>query len=192
MLREHQSDYAPMIHQGRAAQARASTRILLVDDQIVFRAGLRALLELQRDFVVVGEAGRGEQAVVRAKQTRPDLVLMDLAMPGQGGLEATRQIVALGMGIRVLVLTALARERELLDALEAGARGFIEKTEPAEGILRAIRTVAADGLFLGAEAAKLVVLQRYQRHGQLDDENAGVNRLLGRYPASTGSNSSGG
>src|SRR3989441_6849799 len=106
-------------------------RILLVDDQVVFRVAVRALLERHRDLVVVGEAGRGEEAVASAKATRPDVVLMDLAMPGKGGIEATRRITRLGIGARVLVLTALPQERELLDALDAGATGFVEKMEAA-------------------------------------------------------------
>src|SRR2546427_9653834 len=118
---------ASVIALGPADKLRNSIRILLVDDHVVFRAGLRALLEKQRDLVVVGEAGTGDEGVARAYLTRPDVVLMDLAMPGGGGLEATRRIVALGIGARVLVLTAVAQERQLLDALEAGAGGIPEK-----------------------------------------------------------------
>ncbi|HYT71779.1 MAG TPA: response regulator transcription factor [Gemmatimonadales bacterium] len=147
----------------RPAKSRNPIRILLVDDQLVFRAGLRALLEKQPDLCVVGEAGRGDEAVACAKVTRPDVVLMDLAMPGEGGLDATRRIAALGLGAKVIVLTALTRERELLEALEAGANGFVEKMAPAEDVARGIRTVAAGGRFLGVDAAKLVVLQRYQK-----------------------------
>lgn len=155
-------------------------RILLVDDHVVFRAGLRALLEKQRDFVVVGEAGTGDEAVARAKGARPHIVLMDLAMPGEGGLEATRRIVALGIGAKVLVLTALRQERQLLDALEAGASGFVEKSGPVEDLTQAIRTAARGRLFLGPGAAELVVLQRYWKKGQTDDEKAAADRLSGR------------
>jgi DNA-binding NarL/FixJ family response regulator len=165
---------------GPADKLRKTTRILLVDDHVVFRAGLRALLEKQRDLVVVGEAGTGGEAVVRAQATRPDVVLMDLAMPGEGGLEATRRIVALGIGAKVLVLTAVPQERQLLDALEAGASGFIEKAGPVEDLTRAIRTVGAGRLFLGADAATLVVLQRYWKEGQTEDERAAADRLSGR------------
>src|SRR5256886_11650219 len=101
--------------------SRAPIRLMLVDDHVVFRAGLRALLEKQRGVSVVDEAGRGDEAVERVRAVRPDVVLMDLAMPGQGGLEATRRIVALGTGTRVLILTGLPQEQQLLDVLEAGA-----------------------------------------------------------------------
>ena len=138
-------------------------RILLVDDNVVFRAGLRALLERRRGFRVVGEAGRGEDAVACATTTRPHVVVMDLLMPGGGGLEATRRIVALGSGARVLVLTVIPERRQLLEALEAGAAGFVEKAGPVEELARDIRAVARGGFFLGPDAAKLVVLQRYGR-----------------------------
>jgi len=165
---------------GPADKLRNSIRILLVDDHVVFRAGLRALLEKQHDLVVVGEAGTGDEGVARAYLTRPDVVLMDLAMPGGGGLEATRRIVALGIGAKVLVLTAVAQERQLLDALEAGASGFVEKAGPVEDLTRAIRTVTEGRLFLGADAATLVVLQRYWKEGQTQDEKAAADRLNAR------------
>ncbi len=171
---------ASVIALGPADKLRNSIRILLVDDHVVFRAGLRALLEKQRDLVVVGEAGTGDEGVARAYLTRPDVVLMDLAMPGGGGLEATRRIVALGIGARVLVLTAVAQERQLLDALEAGASGFVEKAGPVEDLTRAIRTVTEGRLFLGADAATLVVLQRYWKEGQTQDEKAAADRLNAR------------
>jgi two-component system response regulator NreC len=105
---------------------------------------------------------------------------MDLAMPGQGGLEATRRILALGLGIRVLVLTALPEEQQVCDALEAGASGFVRKIAPVEELTRAIRTVAQDRLFLDEDAARLVVLQRYRKAGQVEDEKVAAERLSGR------------
>jgi two-component system, NarL family, response regulator NreC len=155
-------------------------RVLLVDDHTVFRAGIRALLDKQSDLVVVGEAGTGDEAVVRAGATRPDVVLMDLSMPGRGGLEATRRIMSLGIGANVIVLTALRQERQLLDALEAGANGFIEKTAPVEDLTRAIRAAAKGRLFLDPDAARLVVLQRYWKEAQVADEKAEADRLTGR------------
>src|SRR2546427_9983435 len=135
-------------------------RILLVDDNAVFRAGLRALLERRRGFKVVGEAGSGDEAVACATATRPHVVVMDLLMPGGGGLEATRRIVALGSGARILVLTVVPERRELLEALEAGAAGFVEKTSPIEEGAHGLRTGARGGGLLGADAGKLLVLAR--------------------------------
>jgi DNA-binding NarL/FixJ family response regulator len=155
-------------------------RILLTDDHAVLRAGLHALLEKEPGLVVVGEAETGAEAVALAKSVRPHVVLMDLAMPGQGGLEATRRILALGLGIRVLVLTALPEEQQVCDALEAGASGFVRKIAPVEELTRAIRTVAQDRLFLDEDAARLVVLQRYRKGGQVEDEKVAAERLTGR------------
>jgi DNA-binding NarL/FixJ family response regulator len=97
-----------------------TVRILLVDDHAVLRAGLRALLEAEPGFQVVGEAGTGEDGVRMTSGTRPDVVVMDLSMPGMGGLEAVRQIAALGHSTRVLVLTMHGEEEHLLPVLEAG------------------------------------------------------------------------
>ena len=146
---------------GPTPNPRNRIRILLVDDNVVFRAALRALLWKQRDLAVVGDVGTGEDAVACAKATPPDVVLMDLAMPGKGGVWAMRQLTALGVRAKVLVLTALSQEWELLEALEAGARGFVEKGGPVEHLVRAIRTVTKGQLFLDADGAKLAVLQRY-------------------------------
>lgn len=159
---------------------RRHIRILLVDDHGVLRAGLRALLERQSDLVVVGEAGTGGEAVRLARAARPDVVLMDLAMPGTGGVDATRRIVGLGLGTRVLVLTALAQEQQLCDALEAGASGFMRKVAPIEDLTWAIRAVADDRLVLDEDGARLVALQRYRKTGQVEDELAEARRLSGR------------
>jgi two-component system response regulator NreC len=136
-------------------------RILLADDHAVLRAGLRALLESAADLEVVGEAGTGEEAVERARELRPDVVVMDLSMPGIGGLEATRRIAALGQGTRVLVLTVHAEEEYLLPVLEAGGSGYVMKTSADVDLIRAIRAVARDEVFLYPTATKLL-LQRYR------------------------------
>jgi two-component system response regulator NreC len=159
---------------------RREIRVLLADDHAVLRAGLRALLEREPGLVVVGEAGSGSEAVALAKTTRPDVVLMDIAMPGKGGIDATRRIVALGHGAKVLVLTALALELQLSEALEAGASGFMQKVAPVEELTRAIRAVADDRLFLDEDAARLMVLQRYRKAGQVDDEKVTADRLSSR------------
>src|SRR3989475_2645968 len=126
------------------AGGRQEIRVLLADDHAVLRAGLRALLEKEPGLVVVGEAASGSEAVALATTTRPHVVLMDLAMPGKGGIEATRSIVALGIGAKILVLTALPQEAQLSDALEAGATGFMQKIPPRVGDSHALRAVAGD------------------------------------------------
>ena len=132
-------------------------RVLLADDHTVLRAGLRALLDREPDMQVVGEAATGEQAVERVEALRPDVVVMDLSMPGAGGLEATRQVSALGYETRVLVLTVHAEEEYLLPVLEAGGSGYVTKTSADEDLTQAIRTVARGDVFLYPSAATLLL-----------------------------------
>ena len=134
-----------------------TVRILLVDDHAVLRAGLRALLEAEPGFQVVGEAGTGEEGVRLAGQSRPDVVVMDLSMPGMGGLEAVRQIAALEQGTRVLVLTMHGEEEHLLPVLEAGGSGYVTKKSADEELIEAIHTVARGDVFLYPSGAKLLL-----------------------------------
>jgi DNA-binding NarL/FixJ family response regulator len=118
-------------------------RILIADDHPVFRFGLRALLDAMPDTDVVGDATTGEAAITLAAEVQPDVVLMDINMPGIGGIEAVRRIHAAQPGVRVLMVTML-EDDSVFAALRAGARGYVVKgAEPAE-VLRAIRAVAAD------------------------------------------------
>jgi len=132
-------------------------RILLVDDHTVLRAGLKALLDSEPDMKVVGEASTGEEGVERAKHLKPDVVVMDLSMPGMGGMEATRQITSLGLNIKVLVLTMHAEEEYLLAVLEAGGSGYVRKTSADQDLTHAIRAVSKDEVFLYPSAAKLLL-----------------------------------
>lgn len=132
-------------------------RIVLVDDHAVLRSGLKALLDAEEDMVVVGEASTGEEGVEKVERLKPDVVVMDLSMPGMGGLEATRAIVALGVDTRVLVLTMHAEEEFLLAVLEAGGSGYVRKTSADLELTTAIRTVARDEVYLYPSAAKLLL-----------------------------------
>ncbi|MFI5832879.1 response regulator [Micromonospora sp. NPDC051300] len=118
-------------------------RVLLVDDQPLVRAGLRVLMTDAPDLVVVGEAGTGAEAVRSARELAPDVVLMDLRMPGTDGIAATRDIVAAGGATRVLVLTTFDDDEHVHAALRAGASGFLVKDMALEEILGAVRVVAA-------------------------------------------------
>ncbi len=120
-------------------------RVLLADDQTLVRAAFAMLVESARDMEVVGQAGSGREAVALARGARPDLVVMDIRMPGMDGIEATRLIAADEdlAGVRILVLTTYDTDEHIVEALRAGASGFLVKdTRPAE-LLDAIRTVAA-------------------------------------------------
>lgn len=132
-------------------------RVLLVDDHAVLRAGLEALLGLEEDVEVIGEASTGEEGVERAKALQPDVVVMDLAMPGIDGLEATRQIMALEQDTRVLVLTSHAEEEYLLPVLEAGASGYVRKTSADDDLIHALRVVARGEVFLYPNATKILL-----------------------------------
>src|SRR3989475_7054984 len=115
--------------------------ILLADDHWVVRAGLRAVLDGQANVRVVGEAATGEEAVEKARALKPDVVLMDLVMPGIGGLEAVRRIAALHDGTKILVLSAHLQEDMLVDVLEAGGSGFVTKASVAGKLTPAIPTL---------------------------------------------------
>lgn len=135
-------------------------RILLVDDHVMLRAGLRALLEAEQDMRVVGEASTGEEGIERAKLLKPDVVVMDITMPGAGGLEATRTITQ-ETSSRVLVLTMHTEEKYLLPVLEAGGSGYVKKTSADYDLVAAIRTVARDEVFLYPNATRML-LQGYR------------------------------
>ena len=159
-------------------------RILLADDHAMLRAGLRALLEAENDLEVMGEAGTGEEAVEMAERLKPDVVVMDLSMPGIGGLEATRRIAASSGGAgaadpstRVLVLTMHAEEEHLLPVLDAGGSGYVNKRSADEELIEAIRTVARGDVFLYPDAAKLL-LQGFR--GKPADEDDPLTRLSER------------
>jgi DNA-binding NarL/FixJ family response regulator len=131
-------------------------RVLLADDQGLVRAGFRMILRAEPDIEVVGEAGDGEQAVARARETSPDVVLMDIRMPGVDGVEATRRIAQAG-GPRVLVLTTFDLDEYVYEALRAGASGFLLKDVPEEQLVAAIRVVAAGGsLFAPTVTRRLI------------------------------------
>jgi two-component system, NarL family, response regulator LiaR len=114
-------------------------RVILVDDHAVVRKGLCALLERYRDIEVVGEAESGERAVQLADQLRPDVILMDLEMPGIGGIEAIRQISGQHSSVKIVVLTSHAAEEDVFPALKAGALGYILKHSAPDDVLGAIR-----------------------------------------------------
>ncbi|MFF4514125.1 response regulator [Streptomyces mirabilis] len=117
-------------------------RVLLVDDQPMIRTGFRLILEAEPDIVVVGEASDGVAAVESAEALTPDVVLMDIRMPHMDGVEATRRIVGAGSPSRIVILTTFDLDAHVVDALRAGASGFLVKDGPADSLVGAIRTVA--------------------------------------------------
>jgi DNA-binding NarL/FixJ family response regulator len=136
-----------------------TTQVLIVDDQTLIRAGLRALVDSTDDLRTVGEAGNGEEAVSLALQHRPDVVLMDIRMPGVDGLAATRRIAAdpALAATRVVVLTTYETDETVFEALRAGASGFLLKDVDAADLLNAIRLVAGGEALLSPRATRRLI-----------------------------------
>jgi DNA-binding NarL/FixJ family response regulator len=154
-------------------------RVVLADDHAIFRAGLRALLELEEGVEVVGEAATGDEATERARVLRPDVVVMDLSMPEGSGLEATRRIAALNLGVQVLVLTVHAEEEYLVPVVDAGASGYLTKASADRDLMEAIRTVARGEVYLPARAATLL-LQQYRTVEDSESEEGRLRDLSSR------------
>jgi NarL family two-component system response regulator LiaR len=121
--------------------AESNVRVLIVDDHAIVRKGIRALLSEADGFEVVGEAASGQEAVLSAQENHPDVVLMDLLMPGMDGIEATRQISSEQPQTRILVLTSFAADSNVFPAIKAGALGYLLKDSAPEDLVRAIRQV---------------------------------------------------
>lgn len=143
-------------------------RVLVVDDHRVVRAGLETLLATSPDLEVVGSAADGAQAVLLASSTNPDVVLMDLSMPVVDGVEATRQIIAANPATRVVVLTSFSDRERILDAIDAGASGYLLKDTEPDQLLAAIRAAARGEAPLHPKAARAVLDARGHRRPPLE------------------------
>ncbi|MGH9118131.1 MAG: response regulator [Acidimicrobiales bacterium] len=156
-------------------------RVLLADDQVLVRAGLRALLDAEDGIEVVGEAGDGAEAARRALELRPDVVLMDVRMPGVDGLEGTRAITAdarLGE-VRIVILTTFDLDEYVFEALRSGASGFLVKdTEPAD-LVRAVRAAASGDALLSPRATRRLV-EEYATRSKPAGVAPGLDRLTDR------------
>lgn len=139
--------------------------VILVDDHPILRKGLRSLLEQEKDIKVVAESGDGWEAIEIATRYTPDVVVMDLALPGLSGLDATREIRQRGLRCAVLVLTAQAEERYLFPVLQAGGSGYVRKDVADDELVRAVRTVAQGQAYLDSQA-QTMLLQGYLQPDQ--------------------------
>ncbi|MGW3744646.1 response regulator [Streptomyces sp. NPDC005146] len=134
-------------------------RVLLVDDHQVVRRGLRTFLEIQDDIEVVGEAADGAEGVARGEELRPDVVLMDIKMPGTDGIEALRKLRELENPAKVLIVTSFTEQRTVVPALRAGASGYVYKDVDPDALAGAIRSVYAGHVLLQPEVAGALLAQ---------------------------------
>lgn len=158
-------------------------RVLLVDDQRLMRDGMKTLLSLEADLQVVGEAGNGQEACQAALSLRPDVILMDIRMPGMNGVDATREIRHALPQVKVLVLTTFDDDALVMDALREGAAGYLTKDLPAEEIAAAVRSVQLGGVVMPPPIAAKVVAQlnsQARPAAQAEADKATLNDLTDR------------
>jgi DNA-binding NarL/FixJ family response regulator len=164
-----------------------TTRVLIADDQALVRDGFRMILEAEDGFEIVGEAADGLEAVLAARETNPDVILMDVRMPKVDGLEATRKLLERSeTGARILILTTFDLDEYVYEALRAGASGFLLKDTPPEELVEAIRTVATGEALLSPAVTCRVVSEftrpadGAERPSEVDELTAGDLTLLAR------------
>jgi DNA-binding NarL/FixJ family response regulator len=138
----------------KASSPEGNTRVLVADDHAVFRYGMRAMLANTPGFEVIGEAATGEEAVQKASELEPDIVLMDIQMPGMNGIEATRRIVQANPEVAVVVVTMFGDDDSVFAAMRAGARGYVLKGADAQEVMKVLGAVAEGEAHFGAEIAR--------------------------------------
>ena len=150
------ADNNPSLARG-GGQGGGPIRVLIVDDQALVRAGFRMILEAQPDLEVVGEAGDGSAAIDAVRTLRPDVVLMDVRMPGIDGIEATRRLTEAGVPGKIVILTTYDLDEYVFDALAAGASGFLLKHVPPEELVRGVRVAASGEALLAPSITKRLI-----------------------------------
>ncbi len=160
-----------------------SIRVVVIDDHPVFRKGVRALLEVNADIVVIGEAGTGAEAVALTEKLQPDIVIMDLMLPDMSGLQATEIIHARIPGSRILILTSHAESDSLVPALKAGATGYVLKSETRVELVNAVRSIAGGQPLVPVEFTSSLVNAIVEPRREVDlltGRELDVLKLIGR------------
>jgi len=142
-------------------------RVLIVDDHTILREGLRKLLSEEADIEVVGEAQDGHEAVKKAEALKPDVVLLDIAMPGMNGITAAKKLKTVAAGSKVLILTVHQEEEYVYETLRAGASGYVLKDAAAPDLIGAIRKAATGEVYLSPEVSRLVVKDDGRMRGEI-------------------------
>jgi RNA polymerase sigma factor (sigma-70 family) len=155
-------------------------RLMIVDDHAIFREGLRALLDMEEDFVVIGEASRGDEAVDMVTSESPDVVLLDLHLPDGSGSDFCREILEASPGSKVLILSAYDDDQEISSALISGAAGYVLKTVGGERLAENIRSVFRGEVLLGPSVAAKVVRQLSRLREEADRQEEALEVLTPR------------
>jgi DNA-binding NarL/FixJ family response regulator len=155
-------------------------RLLLADDHEIVRQGLRSMLEAQRDCQVVGEAADGRQAVVMTKELNPDVVILDIGMPSLNGLEATRQILKMRPQTKVLILTMHESDAVIREVLDAGARGYILKTDAGRDLVTAVESLRRNKTFFTSRVSQMILDGFLKGDSRMHESPAGAVRLSPR------------
>ena len=173
-------DAAPVTRTRSARGGVQRIRLPIVDDHTLLRQALRALLEAQPNLEVVGEAINGRDAVEIAEQTMPDVVLMDMVMPGLNGIDATRQILKRSPGTRVLILTAYLEDERLLQALRAGASGYVVKNSDLDELVLAIQSVHRGNTYFSSAVSEELAVNEVLLQAKQPDGKTGYDLLTNR------------
>ena len=173
-------DAAPVTRARTTRNGAQRLRLLIVDDHALLRQALRALFSDQERLEVVGEATNGRDAVEAAERLRPDVILMDMVMPGLNGIEATRQITKRVPACRVLILTAYLEDERLLQALRAGAAGYVVKNSDLDELLLAIQSVHRGNTYFSAAVSEEVAVNEILLQSKQPEAKTGYNLLTGR------------